>query len=1023
METNKNTTDLVQIQPAQKRNAELEAAKTKLASAQGPEFWRSLDELADTDGFQDLLHREFPRQAGEWHDEVSRRGFLKLMSASLALAGLTGCVKMPIESIVPYVRQPEEMIPGRPLFFASAFTLGGYGYPILVRSNEGRPTKVEGNPEHPESRGGTDLYTQASVLGLYEPDRSQTTSYQGEIRSWPSFMGAVRAPLESQKALKGAGLRLLTGPISSPTAGSQIATLLQNFPQAKWHQWTPLNRDNALNGAIMAFGQPVETIYQLENADVIVSLDADFLYAGFPGFLRHAHAWGQRRMPDHPSGMTRLYVIEGTATSTGAKADHRLPVRPSEIEQFARALATALGVNAGGNTRPEHQAWVAAMVKDLKSHRGAAVIIAGESQPPVVHAIAHAINDALGAPGKTVVFSDPVLQKPVDNAASLKELIADINAGKVDMLVMSGVNPIFDAPGDADFASVLPKVPLKIHHGLYADETALYCDWHVNATHYLEEWSDARASNGVASIAQPLIEPLYGGRSLHEVLSVLNGQPDASGYEILRAYWRTQYKGGDFESFWRRAVHDGVIDGTALPLRTVILKARDFPAPASPKIEGIEITFRQDPSIYDGRFANNPWLQECPKPMTKVTWENPVLVSPSTAARLGLHGTQDADLIQIELGGKKIEIPIWIQPGQPDEVLTLFVGGGRTHSGRTGTAKGVNTYVLRRFEGMHSAGGVKVKVTGNRYQLASTQGYQNIEGRNMVRMATLATYKQTPGFAHENNFAPAEGKSMYPNYEYPSKGENGAEAYAWGMSIDLNSCVGCNACIIACQSENNIAVVGKEQVLMGRHMHWIRVDVYYNGEPQNPRAYFEPLPCMQCERAPCELVCPVNATVHSSEGLNDMVYNRCVGTRYCSNNCPWKVRRFNFLLFQDWNTPQLKMGRNPEVTVRSRGVMEKCTYCVQRITKARIAAEEQDRRVRDGEIQTACQQVCPANAIVFGDIATGDTAVAKRKQNPRNYAVLEDLNTRPRTTHLAAVINPNPEMPVSARQDQPEQHF
>ena len=693
-------------------------------------------------------------------------------------------------------------------------------------------------------------------------------------------------------------------------------------------------------------------------------------------------------------------------------------MRASEVEQYARALASRLGVSAGGTVRPEHNAWLDALAKDLQRHRGKAVIIPGEYQPPVVHALAHAMNEALGAAGSTVIYTDAVVEGPVSHAQSVKELVADMKAGRVQMLMILGGNPVFDAPADLDITSAMGKVPLRIHHGVYQNETSVYTHWHVNAAHFLEDWSDTRAINGMVSIVQPLIAPLYGGRSAHEVLAVFNGQPDISAYDVVRAYWRSQYAGADFEGFWRRAVHDGFMEGTELKQKNVKVVMRAFPAaavPTTPKDGEYDLVFRHDPTIYDGRFANNAWLQELEKPVTKLTWDNVVYISPADARKLGVKEGQDTTVVKLSFRGKEVEAPLWPQPGQPDGCLTAFFGYGRTRAGRTGNDKGFNAYKIRTSDSPNFGSGARISPTGAMYKVASLQGYQALEGSNIVRSAPLATYRENPNFAHENNVAPPRADTLYPDYQY--------NEYAWGMEIDLNSCVGCNACIIACQAENNIPVVGKYQTLRGRKMHWLRVDGYYEGDPANPRMYFEPLPCMQCEDAPCEIVCPVGATVHSSEGLNDMVYNRCVGTRYCQNNCPWKVRRFNFLLFNDWNTPQAKMVRNPEVTVRSRGVMEKCTYCVQRITKGRIAAEEQDRRVRDQEILTACQQVCPANAIIFGDINDPNSAVRRLKENPRNYGVLEELNTRARTTYLAAVLNPNPEMPDLAKQQQPEQHF
>jgi len=997
----------------------LEEVQARLAAARGPQYWRSLEELAGTEGFQEMLHREFPRQASEWiGDDVSRRSFLQLMSASLALAGLTSCTKIPSQAIVPYVRQPEEIVLGKSMFYATAMPLSGYAQPVLVRSHEGRPTKIEGNPEHPASRGATDIFAQASVLDLYDPDRSQTNLYRGEVRTWASFIGAMQGPLASQKAANGAGLRLLTQTVSSPTLASQIKGLEQKFPGMKWHQWEPLNRDAMRSGAQMAFGEAVEPRYQLPKADVIVSLDADFLYAGFPGFLVYAADWASRRDPEAPEGMNCLYAIESTPSTTGFKADHRLAVKPSEVEQYARALATRLGISAGGNLRPEHGKWMDALAKDLQAHRGRAVVIAGETQPPAVHALAHAINDALGAIGSTVEYTDPVVANPGDQSASLKDLLADIQAGKVDMLLILAGNPVYDAPADLDFAALLAKVPLKIHHGLYANETAAACDWHLNASHYLESWGDTRAYNGMASVIQPLIAPLYSGHSAYEVLAVVNGQPDAAGYDLIREYWKAQNKSADFEAFWRRSLHDGFVAGTEFEAKSVRVKTRDFGATGqAEKKGGLEIVIRRDPSVYDGRFANNGWLQELPKPLSKVTWDNPAMISPATAKQLGIAASQDAEIVEVEYRGHKLRLPVWVQAGHPDDTISLSLGYGRSRAGRLTTGQGFNAYVLKFSDEPSYGVGARLTRTGDTYRIGSTQGYQNIEGRNTVRSATLPTYKENPGFAHENTEAPTE--NMYPEYPHPMQSANGAEAYLWGMTIDLGTCVGCNACIVACQAENNIPVVGKEQVIMGRHMHWIRVDGYYQGDPASPRMYYEPVPCQQCENAPCELVCPVAATVHSSEGLNDMVYNRCVGTRYCSKNCPYKVRRFNFLLFQDWDTPQLKLLRNPEVTVRSRGVMEKCTYCIQRITHARIHAEEEDRRIRDGEIQTACQQVCPASAIQFGDLNDANTLVAGFKRSPRNYGLLEEINTRPRTTYLAAVINPNPEMPLL----QPEQNF
>ncbi len=993
------------ICPSRKGKLDLDAARARVAQTRGPEYWRSLEELAGSPDFQEMLHREFPKGASEWLDAVSRRGFLKLMGASLAMAGMTACTKQPLEPIVPYVRQPEEVVPGRPLFFATAFTLGGYASPILVESQLYRPTKIEGNDQHPASLGGTDIFAQASILGMYDPDRSQTLTHLGDVRTWGALVEAMRGPLSSQKALEGAGIRILTPTVSSPTLADQLRSLLKIYPQAKWHVYEPVNHDNVHAGAQMAFGQPVETQYKLENADVILSLDADFLYAGFPGLARYARDFAKRRNPDSGS-MSRLYVAESTPSSTGAKADHRLPVRAMEIESLVRALDMMLGDDIDPSMIREGQRkFLDAVAKDLKNHRGSSVVVAGDHQPAAVHAFVHAINQTLGNVGRTVFYTDPVDANPVNQTESLKDLVADMRAAKVDILIIMGGNPAYDAPFDLGFADALKNtnIPLRIHLGLYQNETAELCQWHVNEAHYLEAWGDTRVYDGTVSVVQPLIAPLYDGKSAYELVAMLSGQPQTKGHEIVQAYWKTQHPGADFETFWRKSLHDGWIEGTAFVPKPVAMKTAGIPSRPAADEKAIEINFRRDPSIYDGQFANNGWLQELPKPMNKLTWDNPVLIGPAMAERMGL---KTEDMVELELNGKKLTAPIWIQAGHADNSVTVFLGYGRRHAGRVGTGAGFDMYQLRASATPWFTSGLAIRKTGGTYKLASTQGYQTMEtptgARPLVRSATLEEYHKEPDFAKEEQ-PPAE-LTLYKPYPYAS------QPYAWGMTIDMNACVGCNNCIVACQSENNIPIVGKEQTVRGRHMHWLRVDSYYQGDRDNPKAYFQPVPCMQCENAPCEVVCPVGATVHSSEGLNDMVYNRCVGTRYCSDNCPYKVRRFNFLLFQDWDTPQYKMMRNPDVSVRSRGVMEKCTYCIQRITQHRIDSEREGRKIQDGELQTACQQSCPANAIVFGNINDPNSQVSKLKAQARNYSLLADLNTRPRTTYLADIRNPNPEM-------------
>jgi len=1011
--------------PSKKGKLDLESVRSRIEAATahddaektGPEYWRSLEELAGSDDFQDALHREFPKGASEWVDSVSRRGFLKVMGASLGLAGMTGCVRLPLEPIVPYVRQPEEMIPGRPMFYATACTLGGYASPLLVESHLGRPTKIEGNDQHPASLGGTDIFAQASILGLYDPDRSQTVVSMGDLRSWQAFLSAIRGPLNIQKGLQGAGIRILTPTISSPTLADQLRGFLKIYPQAKWHVYEPVNRDNVLEGAKLAFGQPVETRYDLSKADVIVSLDADFLYAGFPGNTRYIRDFAKRRNPDDGK-MNRLYVIESTPTSTGAKADHRLPVRADEIELCAAVLSRPAAValrEAGQAVGEGTEKFFDFLDRDFDSSAGSSVVLVGDHQPPAVHAYAHAINARLGNIGKTVFYSDPVDVNPVNQTESLKDLVADMRGGKVDLLIILGGNPAYDAPADLNFADALTnsKIPLRVHHGLYQNETAELCQWHVSQAHELEAWGDARAYDGTVSIIQPLIAPLYNGKSALEFVALLSGQADATGYDLVRAYWQKQHTGADFEQFWRKALHDGWVEGTTLAPKSVTAKSATSSPDTKVDPNAIELNIRRDPTIYDGQFSNNGWLQELPKPMTKLTWDNAVLMGPKMAERLNIA---TEDVVELELNGKKVQGPVWIQAGHPDNSVTVFLGYGRKRAGRVGTAQGFDAYALRTSTAPWIATGVQIRKTGETYKLASTQGMQSMDTpdgghRPLVRETTLEEYRKEPDFAKEEE--PPYALSLYEPYPYKS------EDYAWGMAIDLNSCVGCNNCMLACQSENNIAVVGKEQVVIGRHMHWIRVDAYYQGDRDNPKAFFQPVPCMQCENAPCEVVCPVGATVHSTEGLNDMTYNRCVGTRYCSNNCPYKVRRFNFLLFQDWETPQYKMMRNPDVSVRSRGVMEKCTYCVQRINERRIDVEtasvREEKKILIGdELQTACQQSCPAGAIIFGNINDPNSKVSKLKAQSRNYSLLGELNTRPRTTYLAEVRNPNPELEAKA---------
>ena len=996
--------------------------RSRLAGLEGRAYWRSLEELADTPEFQDYIHREFPARASEFTDPAGRREFLKLMGASLALAGVSACTRQPYEKLVPYVRQPEEVVPGRPLFFATAMPMGGFGQGLLAENHLGRPTKLEGNPEHPASLGATDIHSQASVLGLYDPDRSRAVLHRGEVDTFSRFATAIQADMVAQRALGGAGLRILTEPVSSPSLVDQIRTLLESMPQAKWHQWDPVF------GTTQGGAPAATPICRFDQADVVLALDADFLGFG-PAAVRYTKDFSTRRRIGTPQDeLNRLYVVEPVPTITGAKADHRLALQARHIGAFAAALAAAVGAggDAGGGDLPDdvRSRWVPEIARDLQAHRGASVVVAGPQQPAAVHALARSINEALGNVDRTVVYTQPVTASPADGTASMAELVADMRAGAVDVLVMIGTNPVFTAPADLGFADALNQVGNRVHLGLYQDETAEVSHWHLPEAHYLETWGDVRAFDGTVSLIQPLIAPVYDSHAAIEVLAALNGQIGLTAADLVREHWSRAFAGqtrtawtlrdadgaayGSFDAFWRAALHDGFLHGTSMMAGAAAAAAPAEPATTAATVAagGMEIVFRPDPMVLDGRFANNGWLQELPKPLSKVVWDNVAYIGVETAERLGIPtarvGNGDQPVLEIAYQGRTLPMPVWVLPGTAEDTVVVHFGYGRRRAGRIGTGLGVDAFGLRTSAAPWFDGGADVRVTGETYPIASTQNHFAMEGRHTVRVVDIEEYRAHPeAVAEQGHHPPPPEMSLYPQYEY--------SGYKWAMAIDLNACTGCGVCVAACVAENNIPVVGKTQVMRSREMHWIRVDTYYEGDPAQPEGtYHQPVVCMQCENAPCEVVCPVAATVHSDEGLNDMVYNRCVGTRYCSNNCPYKVRRFNFMLYSDFSTPELMAQRNPDVTVRSRGVMEKCTYCVQRINIARIDAKTADRRIQDGEIRTACEQACPADAIVFGDLNDAASRVNGLKAQQRNYGLLEDLGTRPRTSYLAVVRNPNP---------------
>lgn len=940
---------------------------------------------------------EFASGASEWPEGVSRREFLRLSSATLALAGLGACTKQPLEKIVPYVEQPEVVIPGKPLRFATATQYNGFGQGLLVTSYEGRPTKIEGNPTHPASLGATTVWAQADVLDLYDPDRAQTVTTAGAIRTTDDFWNALNLALESIKPAGGATLRIFTESISSPTLLGQLTDVIQKFPAARWCIWDSLSRDNFNRN---------ESLHDFSKAKVIVALDSDFLYA-HPHALRYARDFANARrvIAVDDARMNRFYAAEPTPTITGSDADHRISVAARDILPVAETIASKLGIKTQPATRINNEDWIDAVVEDLKANRGASIVIAGETQPPEVHALVSQINASLGNNGITI-SPLPSFGLPA-NRIGFRELTDEMHRGAVELLIVLGGNPRYDAPADFDFAAAFEKVKLRVHHSVYFNETSRHSHWHIPALHFLESWSDTRAFDGSVSIVQPLIEPMYTGTSAHEILEALTGQSPRSSYEIVRSRWQAQNQVGDFETKWRRSLSDGVVralsppetnstPGTETVQHSTPINRQQAPNAQRPT-SNLEVLFRPDASVRDGRYANNGWLQELPRQFSKLVWDNAALISPQLAKREDL---ENGNIVDLTFRDHTIQAPVWIQPGQAQDSVTLPLGYGREVAGRVGRNVGFNAYALRTADALWFGDGLTIRKTGARHRFVSTQQHHDVHGpRGILHDATLEEFLSNPRFAQEREENPSAEETLYNPKEYPYKG------YKWGMVVDLNVCIGCHACTIACQAENNIPVVGKQQVAMRREMHWIRVDTYYSGAADDPQFTHQPVPCMHCENAPCELVCPVGATVHDDEGLNLQVYNRCVGTRYCSNNCPYKVRRFNFLEYNNGLSPTQKLVKNPDVTVRSRGVMEKCTYCIQRINTARINAELEKRTIRDGEIVPACAQVCPVDAITFGNMNDSQTRVARLKESPLNYWMLGELNTRPRTSYFAKLRN------------------
>ncbi len=995
--------------------------------ASGTKYWRSLNELADKPSFRDFVEREFPAQASEWFGG-SRRAFLKIMGASMALAGLTSCRRWPAEQLAPYAHRPAGRMDGVPVLYASAYEIGGLGFGVLAVSVDGRPIKVDGNPTHPLSKGASDAYLQASVLNVYDPDRSRAvvlrTGGSRVEKTWADV-----ASVASGLKANGAGMVILGEASRSPS----VAAMRKKFSQAQWFEYEAISHDNQRAGAQMVFGRPLRAVPDLSKASVIVSIDAD-LFHGDPLSIKYSRDFAAgRQLKAAPKGgettMNKLFVVESGFTITGSMADHRRGVKPSEIAGIVGAIAAKLGLGGvAGTNDKDVLAFIDTLVKELKEGKG--VFVAGGRLPAEAHAAVAAINAAIQAPVDYYADAeDPRAEAGWTGHSEQIKAFAAAAAG-ADAVLVIGANPVLSAPADLDIAGVLKKAKLSIHAGVHEDETAQASMWHLPLAHYLEAWGDVRTFDGTVSITQPLIEPIFGAKSTIEILSLLSGSEQA-GLDIVRATAKADYLAGRFTEWaWKQALFNGVVEGSGRG--SVTVAPSGSAAGVLGKLTAVkggdyELSLCAG-AAYDGRYANNGWLMELPDPMTRVTWENPLIMSPATAAALGVDGD---DVLSVTANGQSIEAVVYVLPGQPDGSLSLAVGYGRKNLGAISEGIGCDAYALRiTKDGAFVP--VTLAKTGKVNALSCVQDHHTIDKVGQERLTKLIPELVVEGTFAEFLKNPALDAqkvlslSLFDEYSYDQTAGK-PYLHKWGMAIDLTTCTGCSACVVACQAENNIPIVGKDQVFRGREMHWLRIDRYFKHDPSNPQVVHQPLLCMHCENAPCEEVCPVGATTHSYEGLNMMTYNRCIGTRYCSNNCPYKVRRFNFFDYNSGTTKNLyrpnlirddinelhKMQKNPQVTVRSRGVMEKCTYCVQRIENARIELRAENRgsadaaRITDGKVVTACQQACPTDAIVFGDLNDKNARVTKLHELAQSYGLLDaDLNTKPRTVYLAKVRNP-----------------
>ncbi|MEL6306659.1 MAG: Fe-S-cluster-containing hydrogenase [Chloroflexota bacterium] len=969
--------------------------------------WETLDDFINDPTFEQVMDEKYPREASVMRKSgMNRRQFMQLMGASVAMGGLvlSGCApsRPEQEEIIPYVRQPEEIVPGRPLYFSTAMTLGGYATGAVLETHEGRPHRIEGNENHPASKGGASAMLLSTVLELYNPNRNTTvyefTDADGdtpEDQYSASTLEAFQEAMEESKANwgDGNGVAILTQLSSSPSMQAEVEFLQETYPNASWFQYDPVARTNVNDGARLAFGDVVNTMYDFTQADVILSLDSDFLM-DMPGSLAYAADFAEkRRVRMDKQETSRLYAVTSSQTNTSSVSDHALPMRAADVEAFTLALASALGADGGsGDFSEAASAFGAAVAEDLQSAGANAVVVAGEGQSAVVHALAHAINAALGAVGTTVMYTDSPLTNTTNALDQLNELISV--SGSLEALIIIDGNPVHDAPKDVNIASAISTVPFSVHLSLYRNETSFETTWQVPLAHFIETWGDARAFDGTASVIQPPIGALYSTAvGPLEMLAMMAGD-ERSAYDIVREYWESESSSSDFATDWRAYVESGVVADTAFDTTSPSLSgsfASDIEAVTSTPANGLEVVIRVDPLIWDGRFSNNPWLQELPNPITKIAWDTVAMMSEATADDIG---ASDGEIVDITVGNNTMQAPAWIMPKHPDNSITVMLGYGQGISAEVEEGLRFDAYAIRTSDALYGSAGISASGTGSNYELALVQKNMDPFDTEPVRMKTLESFIADPTGVQKDKY---DGNFL-PGFEYTGN--------AWGMSIDLTTCIGCNACMVACQSENTIPTIGKSEVLQERDMHWIRVDTLYIED--GDQTGFMPVPCMHCENAPCEQVCPVQATVHDHEGINNMVYNRCVGTRYCSANCPYGVRRFNYLDYTD-DTLILQEQRNPDVSVRVRGVMEKCTYCWQRINAGRVLQAVTDEPLADGAVLTACQTACPANAIVFGNINDEASAVRAEKSEPHSYSVLDDeLNTKPRTTYLAKIFNPNP---------------